>query len=76
FVVYHLSQCISALILSVECGQDHVEYRECGTTCPTSCLNKDQPSRMCALHCVSGCFCEGDYIEDGYGRCIHSKYCQ
>ena len=29
-------------------------YDECGTACPTTCDNKDEPVRPCTLQCVQG----------------------
>ena len=36
-----------------ECPEGMV-YEECGTACPTTCDNKDDPLRICTLQCVQG----------------------
>ena len=57
------------------------EWKECGTKCPDTCLNRDIKNRACIKMCVTGCFCRDGFIRLGYdmtggiGHCVPVDYC-
>lgn len=68
-----------ALILAFanaeESCPDNQEYQECGTYCPITCDNKDNPPFVCPLVCVSGCFCKTGYYKTTNGTCVTEDDC-
>ncbi|KAH7638889.1 hypothetical protein DERF_006355 [Dermatophagoides farinae] len=60
---------------------DNEEWKECGTKCPDTCLNRDIKNRACIKMCVTGCFCRDGFIRLGYdmtggiGHCVPVDYC-
>ncbi|PAV71948.1 hypothetical protein WR25_16653 [Diploscapter pachys] len=46
--------------LSARCADPRRQYHSCGSACPISCDNRNQP--RCGEHCVAGCFCKLPYI--------------
>ena len=50
------------------------EWLECGTACPLTCDNYDNPPFACTLQCVQGCFCPAGKV-DLNGVCVESSTC-
>jgi hypothetical protein len=50
------------------------EHSDCGTPCPLTCANKDNPP-PCAQMCTVGCFCISGYVRDSSGKCIKETEC-
>ncbi|XP_055938654.1 actinia tenebrosa protease inhibitors-like [Argiope bruennichi] len=50
-------------------------YEECGTACPLTCDNYENPPRACVLMCVSGCFCDEGYVKTEDGKCVKPERC-
>ncbi|KAF8763272.1 Kunitz-type serine protease inhibitor like protein [Argiope bruennichi] len=40
----------------------HSHYEECGTACPLSCDNYQDPPEACVLKCNPGCHCDKGYV--------------
>ncbi|CAB3397645.1 unnamed protein product [Caenorhabditis bovis] len=64
--------------LTIRCADDRRQYQTCGSACPVSCENRNQP--RCSERCVTGCFCKIPYIlENGedplHSRCILPSDC-
>ena len=51
------------------------EWLECGTACPLTCDNYDNPPFACTLQCVQGCFCPAGKV-DLNGVCVNSTTCK
>ena len=49
------------------------EWQECGTACPLTCDNHDEP-QTCTFQCVQGCFCPGGTVEHN-GTCVTTDQC-
>ncbi|RWS22447.1 scavenger receptor cysteine-rich protein-like protein [Leptotrombidium deliense] len=56
-----------------KCGENQV-FDSCGTTCPTTCENKDEQDGICTDDCQVGCRCKDGYVLHG-GKCILPKQC-
>ncbi|XP_069500053.1 zonadhesin-like, partial [Ambystoma mexicanum] len=56
---------------------DNAQYKTCGTVCPLTCENYDNPP-VCTKNCVSGCFCnEGYVLENATSKhCIPHSQCK
>lgn len=50
-------------------------YTDCGTACPITCENKDNPPLFCTANCVVGCFCEDGYVRNSDGECVLPTNC-
>ena len=71
--VEHNETCIS----TDECPQvctGGKEWQECGTACPLTCDNYDNPPFACTLQCVQGCFCPSGKV-DLNGVCVEPHMC-
>ena len=57
------------------CSGDKV-YTTCGSACPTTCRNFQNPP-FCILSCVPGCFCPNGTVQLGtLNRCVAPEECQ
>lgn len=61
--------------LLIECGTNE-HWESCGTTCPLTCENYDNPPWFCVLRCDIGCFCNEGYVRSSDGRCIKPEECR
>lgn len=52
------------------------EYLKCGSSCPPSCDNYNNTCLACTEQCVSGCFCESDYVRNSDGKCVKPEKCR
>ncbi|KAG8199930.1 hypothetical protein JTE90_006177 [Oedothorax gibbosus] len=63
------------------CKHEHEHYNECGTDCPITCSNIQNPPQSCSATgavCYRGCECdEGYYRQFGryVGGCVLAKDC-
>ncbi|XP_042901335.1 zonadhesin-like isoform X2 [Parasteatoda tepidariorum] len=60
--------------VSEECSLSEY-YDTCGTACPRSCLNYQEPFPVCTDECVPGCFCLPGYVRGADGSCILPADC-
>ena len=49
-------------------------FNSCGTMCPMTCENKDNPPLICPLACKSGCVCPFGTVEYNDG-CVLPEDC-
>ncbi|XP_063798323.1 uncharacterized protein LOC134965863 isoform X2 [Pseudophryne corroboree] len=56
-----------------DCGHNQ-EYNECGTICPITCSNYNDPG-VCAEVCEAGCFCKEGFYQDARGICVEKAKC-
>ena len=49
-------------------------FNQCGTACPLTCDNRDNPP-FCTRQCVAGCFCPEGTLEDNSGNCVQESQC-
>ncbi|KFM75509.1 Papilin, partial [Stegodyphus mimosarum] len=54
---------------------ENQHYESCGTACPLTCKNYENPPKICVLMCVSGCFCDEGYVKTEDGRCVKPEEC-
>ncbi|GFU13357.1 TIL domain-containing protein [Nephila pilipes] len=69
--------CVVALTLFVSATTqcpEHSHEDSCGTACPITCENRNNPPRICTLNCIPGCTCDDGYIqlED---KCVKPSEC-
>ncbi|GFU13365.1 papilin [Nephila pilipes] len=56
------------------CGENE-RFNGCGTACPLTCENYDNPPKFCNLMCKIGCECEEGYVRRQDGRCVKPEQC-
>ena len=66
--------CCSFSVAEQSCPENQV-YWHCGTSCPLTCANKDNPPLSCNKICVSGCFCISGYYQAADGSCVTEEGC-
>ncbi|KAL7041287.1 hypothetical protein ACKWTF_000707 [Chironomus riparius] len=57
-----------------ECSKKHESFTECGSKCPRTCGNLNNPP-MCPMVCVAGCFCNAGYVRNAKGNCVLEEDC-
>ena len=65
--------CIIGFFVHVACVNGKV-FNSCGTMCPMTCENKDNPPLICPLACKSGCVCPFGTVEYNDG-CVLPEDC-
>jgi hypothetical protein len=59
-----------------ECSDPNEIHESCGTACPITCENHNNPPKMCIEICKSGCFCKSPYIRNAKtGKCVLTRDC-
>ncbi|XP_055938274.1 chymotrypsin inhibitor-like [Argiope bruennichi] len=73
--------CIALLLLPVlymseeqQCGGNS-HYNGCGSSCPITCGNRENPPRYSVMMCRSGCQCDESYVEKENGSCVLPENC-
>ncbi|GBM17501.1 Carboxypeptidase inhibitor SmCI [Araneus ventricosus] len=56
------------------CGENE-RYNGCGTACPLTCENYDNPPKFCVLMCMIGCECEEGFVKRADGKCVRPDQC-
>lgn len=56
------------------CNREREFYNHCGTVCPLTCDNYQNPPG-CPKICKSGCFCEEGYVRDENWNCVKPETC-
>ncbi|KAJ6635855.1 Zonadhesin [Pseudolycoriella hygida] len=52
------------------------KYNECGTACPATCENYQNPPQFCTRQCVDGCECIDGYVRnEANGTCCLPRDC-
>ncbi|GBM17505.1 Papilin [Araneus ventricosus] len=66
---------VAGAFASAEDCPANAHYEECGTACPTTCENYENPPKVCVLLCVPGCFCDEGYVQTEEGKCVKPERC-
>jgi hypothetical protein len=67
-------KCILASSCPWKCKKPNEVYSTCGTSCPVTCENKENPP-MCEGSCSRGCVCATGYIRNDKGDCVKPETC-
>ncbi|XP_070494605.1 zonadhesin-like [Chironomus tepperi] len=57
------------------CAKKYESYTDCGTACPLTCENLNNPPQICTANCVVGCACDEGYVRNFNGDCVHASDC-
>ncbi|KAG4065111.1 hypothetical protein HA402_007508 [Bradysia odoriphaga] len=52
------------------CLKSNEEYTTCGTACPLTCDNYNNPPTFCTKQCIIGCVCKPGYVRNKAGNCV------
>ncbi|XP_037041481.1 zonadhesin-like isoform X4 [Bradysia coprophila] len=52
------------------CLKSNEEYTTCGTACPLTCDNYNNPPTFCTKQCIIGCVCKPGYVRNKSGNCV------
>ncbi|GFU13369.1 carboxypeptidase inhibitor SmCI [Nephila pilipes] len=58
----------------MRCSENQ-HFESCGTDCPLTCDNYNNPPLICNLMCVARCFCDDGYVEKTMGECVKPEDC-
>ncbi|XP_055944337.1 carboxypeptidase inhibitor SmCI-like [Argiope bruennichi] len=58
----------------VQC-EENAHYEDCGTACPLTCENYNNPPEFCPAICLSGCQCDEGFVQTESGRCVKPEDC-
>ncbi|XP_055944317.1 zonadhesin-like [Argiope bruennichi] len=58
----------------VQC-EENAHYEDCGTACPLTCENYNNPPEFCPAVCLSGCQCDEGFVQTKSGRCVNPEDC-
>uniref|UniRef100_A0A1W7R985 Venom protein n=1 Tax=Hadrurus spadix TaxID=141984 RepID=A0A1W7R985_9SCOR len=50
-------------------------FQNCGTACPLTCDNYQNPPKYCTRNCVFGCFCKKGLVRNKSGICVSTSEC-
>ncbi|GBM17502.1 Papilin [Araneus ventricosus] len=56
------------------CGENE-RYNGCGTACPLTCENYDNPPKICPAMCKIGCECVKGFVRRADGKCVRPHQC-
>ncbi|GIY61356.1 hypothetical protein CDAR_166731, partial [Caerostris darwini] len=56
------------------CGGNE-RFTGCGTACPLTCDNYDNPPKFCTLQCIIGCECQEGFVRNADGKCVLPREC-
>jgi len=56
------------------CGENE-QYNGCGTACPLTCENYQNPPKICNMMCKIGCECKEGYVRSEDRRCVLPENC-
>ncbi|GIY91272.1 hypothetical protein CDAR_451911 [Caerostris darwini] len=56
------------------CGENE-HYNACGTDCPVTCDNYENPPVVCNFMCRIGCECDKGFVRSPDGRCLLPEDC-
>ena len=73
YAVCYGSEIIDSLPYTATCPEGKV-YQDCGTACPLTCDNYNNPPLACPEVCVEGCFCPTGQVEKGE-KCVEPPQC-
>ncbi|XP_047349733.1 chymotrypsin inhibitor-like [Vespa velutina] len=69
-IIFLLSVSIACIdFASANCGPNSF-YSDCGSICPITCENYNDPPKICADVCIRKCVCEQGYILNKEGKCV------
>ncbi|KAF8763280.1 Kunitz-type protease inhibitor 2 like protein [Argiope bruennichi] len=54
---------------------ENEHFESCGTACPLTCDNHEDPPEFCVLMCVRGCHCDEGFVRSRQGRCVRPQEC-
>lgn len=74
-IIFALVVVASAQFPKRECQLENEEFITCGTACPITCANRNNPPRICTLQCVIGCFCKKGYLRASDDSCVLPDDC-
>lgn len=52
------------------CLKNNEVYTTCGTACPLTCDNYNNPPTACTRQCIIGCVCKPGYVKNKAGDCV------
>ncbi len=58
-----------------KCNTNEV-YTTCGTACPLTCDNYENPPEFCTQQCIIGCVCASGYVKNSDGKCVLPTECK
>lgn len=59
----------------ISCPKNEV-FDFCGTGCPITCENVNNPPKLCVAFCTTECFCAANLIRDTItGECVAKENC-
>ncbi|GBM17492.1 hypothetical protein AVEN_193779-1 [Araneus ventricosus] len=56
------------------CGRN-ARYTKCGTACPLTCDNIENPPDFCGTMCIQGCQCEEGFVQSRTFGCVEPEDC-
>ncbi|GFR11589.1 TIL domain-containing protein [Trichonephila clavata] len=68
-----LTLCVAA---TLQCPSNQHRVT-CGTACPITCKNRNNPPQFCTLQCYIGCACNDGYVKlkNNSGPCVKPSEC-
>ncbi|KAL3265853.1 hypothetical protein HHI36_010049 [Cryptolaemus montrouzieri] len=59
------------------CANPDFEFRECGTSCKTTCRSILSGSNICPLVCTAGCYCKSPKVlDEAKNKCVTKDQCK
>ncbi|XP_044749029.1 serine protease inhibitor swm-1-like [Coccinella septempunctata] len=61
----------------VNCGNPDFEFRECGSSCKTTCQDGNIIRNVCPRVCEPGCYCKGNKVlDETENKCLSLAECK